>query len=146
MAFKFKKKKPLKSKGKPKKKKAPKYSHAEKKAYYMGKGYEFAGSIEGVSTKNNLKTLEERLSFRAGEKAAKKEMDVAADKRFGKGNWKLVMRDDHDVFHRQPLSKDFYEKEQREREKMYDHSKDFDFDERGRIKGGYTRDGFFEPD
>ena len=38
MAFKFKKKKPLKSKGKPKKQKAPKYSHAEKKAYYIGYG------------------------------------------------------------------------------------------------------------
>ena len=28
----------------------------------------------------------------------------------------------------------------------YDYSKWFDFDNRGRIKGSYTADGFFEPD
>lgn len=32
------------------------------------------------------------------------------------------------------------------RKPVYDYSKDFDFDSRGRIKGGYTPDGFFEPD
>lgn len=29
---------------------------------------------------------------------------------------------------------------------VYDYSTFFDFDERGRIKGSYTPDGFFEPD
>ncbi len=29
---------------------------------------------------------------------------------------------------------------------VYDYSKQFDFDKRGRIKGGYTPDGRFEPD
>lgn len=28
----------------------------------------------------------------------------------------------------------------------FDYSKFFDFDSRGRIKGSYTPDGFFEPD
>ena len=28
----------------------------------------------------------------------------------------------------------------------YDYSKHFDFNSRGRIKGSYTPDGFFEPD
>ena len=29
---------------------------------------------------------------------------------------------------------------------VYDYSKFFDFDSRGRIKGSYNVDGFFEPD
>ena len=29
---------------------------------------------------------------------------------------------------------------------VYDYSTSYDFDKKGRIKGGYTADGFFEPD
>ena len=43
-------------------------------------------------------------------------------------------------------SKGFSNKTKKGNKPVYDYSKDFDFDKKGRIKGSYTSDGFFEPD
>ena len=146
-----------------------KYTKAQFRAFWVGRGYR-AGQKNKRIPYQNQDTLN---SFRAGYASAKSSVDKypKLEKKHNNSSGKILKRNkNYTKKFKFGLSKKNFTKpkkkiqpywhndwgkygiEQKKKPKknenkpIFDFSQLFDFDEKGRIKGSYNSNGFFEPD